>query len=241
MRRGRQECLSHSAAGDFAKLSAGHIIDKSAHGDFLGNPRVGAKLLQLMTDIFVDVLKSVEKRGRDGCSSSAILDSVAQILFGGVHQAAIGVVDDHELPGVQQVMRYDEGAQSVFGDDAAGISNDVGVARFQTERANRQASIHTGEDGEMTLGARRETAAIRGCGSRVRWLGELRRLRSWLIHSSKPGEVDSNSAHTTLAVTRTYFFKRGEAGAWVVLCRNIRRRGRWLRGLAGCGQSIQFA
>ena len=157
MRRDRQECLSHLAADDFAKLSAGHIIDKSAYSDFLGNPRVGAKLLQLMTDIFVDVLKSVEKSGRDGCSPSAILDSVAQILFGSVHQPAIGVVNDHELPGVQQVMRYNEGAQSVFGDDAAGISNDVGVARFQTERTNRQASIHTGEYGEMTLWARRKT------------------------------------------------------------------------------------
>ena len=59
-----------------------------------------AKLLQLMTDIFVDVLKGIEKCGRDGGGPCAILDPVAQILFRGVHQAAIGVVDDHELPGV---------------------------------------------------------------------------------------------------------------------------------------------
>jgi len=123
-----------------------------------------AKLLQLMANIFVDVLKSVEKCGRDGCGPSAILDSVAQILLGGVHQAAIGVVDDHELPSVQQVMRYDEGAKSVFGDDAAGVANNVGVACFQTQSANRETSIHTSQNGEMAFGARREPAQFVGAG-----------------------------------------------------------------------------
>ena len=160
----RQECLSYSAACDFAKFSGGHIIDKSSYGDFLGNPRMRAKLLQLMADIFVDVLKRVKERGRDGCGSCAILDSVAQILFGSKHQAAIGVVDDHKLPGVQEVVRYDEGAQCVLGDDATRVSNDVGVAGFQTKRANRKTSVHTSEDGEMAFGARREPAQFVGAG-----------------------------------------------------------------------------
>jgi hypothetical protein len=117
-----------------------------------------SQLLQLMAHILIDVLEGVEKRGRDGRRSGAILDSVAQILFSGVHQAAIGVVDDHELPGVQQVMRYDKGAQSVFRDDAAGVSNDVGVAGFQAESADGEARIHTSQYGEMAFGTRREPA-----------------------------------------------------------------------------------
>ena len=119
-----------SAGCNFAKLSAGHIINETTYGDFLRNPRMRAKLLQLMADIFFDILEGVEERGRDSRGSGAVLDSVPQILLGSMHQAAIGVVDDHELFGVQEIMRYDQGAQRVFGDDAAGVSNDVGITGF---------------------------------------------------------------------------------------------------------------
>ncbi len=106
-----------------------------------------AQLLQLMTNILVDVLEGVKERGRDRCGSRTILDPVAQILFGGKHQATICVVDDHEFLGVQKVVGDDQGAQGIFRDDAAGVSNDVGVAGFQTESANRKPRIHAGQDG----------------------------------------------------------------------------------------------
>jgi len=115
-----------------------------------------AELLQLMADILVDILEGVKKRGRDGCGSRAILDSVAQILFGGKHQAAICVVDDHELLGVQKIVGDNQGTQGIFRDDATSVSNDVGVARFQTESANRETRVHASKDGEMALGTRRE-------------------------------------------------------------------------------------
>lgn len=114
------------------------------------------QLLHLMTDIFVDVLKGVEKCGGDGCGARAILDSVAQILFGSKHQAAICMVDYHELLGVQKVVGDDQGAQGIFRDDATGVSNDMGVAGFQAESANGKPRVHTSEDGEMALGTRRE-------------------------------------------------------------------------------------
>ena len=122
--------LRDLAGGNFAKLSAGHIINEATHGDFLGNPRMRAQLLQLMADIFLDILEGVKERGRDSRGSRAVLHSVPQILLGGMHQAAIGVVDDHELFGIQEIMRYDQGTQGVFGYDAAGVSNDVGIAGF---------------------------------------------------------------------------------------------------------------
>src|SRR5580704_7395060 len=115
-----------------------------------------AQLLQLMTDILVDVLEGVKERGRDRCGSCSILDSVAQILFGGKHQSAICMVDDHEFPGVQKVVGDDQGTQGIFRDDAAGVSNDMGVAGFQAESANRKPRIHASEDGKMALWARRE-------------------------------------------------------------------------------------
>jgi hypothetical protein len=117
---------------------------------------VRSQLLQLMAHVFVDVLEGVKKRGRDSGSSRAILDSVAQILFAGMHQAAIGVVDDHELLCAQKVVRDDQGAQRVFRDDAAGVSNDVGVAGLQAKGANGKTRVHAGQDGEMAFGTRRE-------------------------------------------------------------------------------------
>ena len=106
-----------------------------------------AELLQLMTNIFVDVLEGVKERGRDRRSSRAILDSCAQILFRGKHQSTICMVDDHEFFGVQKVVGDDQRTEGILRDDAAGVSNDVGVASFQAESANRKPRIHAGQDG----------------------------------------------------------------------------------------------
>jgi hypothetical protein len=56
-----------------------------------------AQLLQLMADVLLDVPESVKESGSHSRCSGAILYSVAQVLFSGMHQAAIGVVDDHEF------------------------------------------------------------------------------------------------------------------------------------------------
>jgi len=119
---------------------------------------MGAQLLQLMADIFLNILESIKERGRDGRGSRAILDSISQVLFGGMHQTAIGVIDDHEFLGVQQIVRDDQGAQAVFGDDPAGISNDVGIAIIQAESESREPRIHASQHGEVTFGARSEPA-----------------------------------------------------------------------------------
>jgi len=123
-----------------------------------------AELLQLVTDILVDVLEGVKERGRDRCGSRAILDSVAQILFGSKHQTTICMVDDHEFLGVQKVVGDDQRTEGIFRDDAAGVSNDVRVTRFQAESANRKPRIHTCQDGEMALGTRREFSQFVGAG-----------------------------------------------------------------------------
>ena len=65
---------------------------------------MGAEFLQLVANIFIDVLEGVEEGRSDGGGSGAILDAGAQVLFGGVHQSAIGVIDDHEFLCAQQMM-----------------------------------------------------------------------------------------------------------------------------------------
>ena len=71
---------------------------------------MGAEFLQLVADIFIDVLEGVEESGSDGGGSGAILDAGAQAVLGGVHQSAIGVIDDHEFLGAEQMMRDDAGS-----------------------------------------------------------------------------------------------------------------------------------
>src|SRR6266566_5547723 len=94
----------------------------------------------------------------DGGGCREILDSGAQILFAGVHQSAIGVIDDHDFLGAEQIVRNDQGAQRVISDDAAGVADDVRVSLFQSQGAGRKTGIHTGEDGQLALGTRGQSA-----------------------------------------------------------------------------------
>jgi hypothetical protein len=91
---------------DFAEAATGDVVDEAAGGDTLGNPRMSPELLQLVANIFFDVLEGIEVSGSDSGRSGAILDSAAQVLLAGVHQSAIGVIDDHDFLGPQQIMRY---------------------------------------------------------------------------------------------------------------------------------------
>src|SRR6266550_4412793 len=151
---------------DFAEMAAGDVVDEAADGDGLGNPGMCAELLQLVADIFVDVLEGVEEGRSHRGGPGAVLDSGAQILFGGVHQSAIGVIDDHDFLSAEEIVRHDQGAQSVFRHDTARVADNMSVSRFQTQGANRKAGIHTGQDGELALGARSQFAQFMGAGVR---------------------------------------------------------------------------
>ncbi len=115
---------------------------------------MGAELLQLVADIFFDVLEGVEEGGSHSGGPGAMLDSGAQVLLAGVHQSAIGVIDNHDFLSAEQVVRYDQRAQAVLGNDATGITDDVRVSRFQSQSANGQAGIHAGQDREVALWTR---------------------------------------------------------------------------------------
>src|SRR6266849_3572048 len=154
---------------DFTEMAAGNVVDKAADGEGLGNPGMGAELLQLVADIFFDVLERVEEGGGDSLGSGAVLDSGAQVVFGGMHQAAIGMVNDHEFLGAQQVMRHHQGTESVIRDDATGVADDVGIALFQSQSANRKTGVHTSEDSELAFRARSQSAEF--MGARVDFVG----------------------------------------------------------------------
>lgn len=111
---------------------------------------MGSQLLYLVADVFLDVLKSIKERGSHGCGPGLRLDSRSQVLLGRMHHPAIRVVDDHELLCIQQVVRDQQGTQAVVRDDPAGIADDVRVAGFQAQRANRKPRVHASQDSKSS-------------------------------------------------------------------------------------------
>src|SRR5882762_4591484 len=201
-------------------MAAGDIVDEAADGDGFGNPGMGAELLQLVADIFFDVLEGVEEGGSNSGRSRAILDSGAQILFGGVHQSAIGVIDDHDFLGAKEIVRYDQGAQGIFRHNTAGVADDVSVSRFQTQGANRKPRIHTGQDGELALGTGGQFAQF--MGARVNLVG---------------GEdlVDYAHGQNSLAKSRRVSGERTEMPG---SCRSKRKR--WARHVVPLCKELQL-
>jgi hypothetical protein len=145
---------------DFAKEAGSYVVYEAANRECFRNPRMGAKFLQLVADVFFDVLESVKEGGGNGGSAGAILDSGTEILLAGVHQTAIGVVNDHDFLSAEKKVGDNEGAKGIFGDDSAGIADDVGVPGFEAKGANGEAGVHAGEHGELALGARGEFAEL---------------------------------------------------------------------------------
>ena len=140
---------------DFAQTSGGDVVDEAADSDALGNPGMSAELLQLVADIFINVLEGVEEGGSNSGRPGVILDSGAQVLLAGLHQAAIGVIDNHDFLSAQQIVGYHQRAQRVLRNDASGIANDVRVSRAQPQSANGKPGIHAGQDRKSALGTRR--------------------------------------------------------------------------------------
>src|SRR5260370_25035995 len=130
---------------------------------------MATEFLQLVAHVFFDVLEGVEEGRGDGFSSGTILDSRPQILFGGLHQSAIGVINDHELLRAEQMMRHDQGPQGVVRYDSTGVSDDVGVSLFQSESASRKAGIHASQDRQLAFWTRRQSAQF--MNARVNFLG----------------------------------------------------------------------
>ena len=65
---------------------------------------MGAQLLQLLPDIIFDVLECVEKSRCNRRGARSVLDTSAQVLLIRVHEAAVRVIDDHELLRAQQIV-----------------------------------------------------------------------------------------------------------------------------------------
>src|SRR2546430_16229541 len=99
---------------NFAEKAGGDVIYKAANSDSLRNPRVRTEFLELLTDIFIDVFERVEIGGSNCGCTFATLDSGALCLFVRIHQAPVGVIYDHEILRVEQVVGYEQGSAGIL-------------------------------------------------------------------------------------------------------------------------------
>jgi len=73
--------------------------------------------------------------------------------------AAIGVIDDDELPRAQQVVRNNERPQCIFCRDPTRVADNVRLASLQpTKLFDRKSRIHTGQDRELARRRHKEMA-----------------------------------------------------------------------------------
>jgi hypothetical protein len=143
---------------DFAQSAAAYVVYKPPYSDFFGNPWMRAQLLELLPDIVFDVLESIEKGRCDRRRARSVLDARAKILLIRVHESTVSVIDDHELLGAQQIMRNEQRAKTIVGDDSAGVANDMGIAGFQSQSADGKTRVHAGEHGQFSFRTGCQTA-----------------------------------------------------------------------------------
>src|SRR5208283_1554716 len=137
-----------------------------------------------------------EAGGSEFDGLQAGLEEAAHNLVGKIQHAALGVMNDEELPRAEQFVADDEGSNGVVAGAPAGIADDVGIAFSQTgELRGIKARVHTSEDGKAPAGRHREfallaeTGGIVGIGFQnfrknlahgallVFWIGQFNRLQ----------------------------------------------------------------
>ena len=155
-----QRVSDSAALLNFPQPPTPHIIDKPPRNQFFGNPWMSAEFLQLVADVFFNVLESEKKRGRNRRRSRAILNAGAQFLLARQHQSTIGVIDDHDFLRFKQIVRNQQRPQAIVCDNPARVANDVGISVLKTQGQRREPRIHAGEYGDVPRGPRRKAPQL---------------------------------------------------------------------------------
>lgn len=129
-------------SGDHLELAGEDIIDESNNGstrvDELGvldNVHIiNHALLQLGEGQEINVA---------GISTQAFLEDTPDIIVAEGEHTTVSVVDDVDLVGAEELLRDGKGAQSIRGDTATGVANDMGITNAQANGLLRvQTSVH---------------------------------------------------------------------------------------------------
>ena len=96
----------------------------------------------------LDVPEALHRPG--GPQAGVVLQFVLELVFGEGRHAALGVLHDDDLAGVQFALADGERADGVVGHDTAGIAQDVRFAVLQAEDVEHfDAGVHAGDDRQV--------------------------------------------------------------------------------------------
>ena len=143
---------------------------------------MGPNPLDLGAKVRLEIRERVEHKVDIGAGLGCDPPSDGFILEG-QHPAA-GVLHDDDLIGAEQMLADDKRADRVIGGEAAGVPDDVGVARSQAKYLlDGQPRVHAGDDGQPPSGRSGERGSIESfCVSPVRGEGALELAWTWRGH-----------------------------------------------------------
>jgi len=138
-----------------------YVVNEAADWNVPGNPRVRFHAPNLLAEVFFEIIEGMKVGGCTEVGSHFFGELFLEFGLAHFEQAAIGVIDDDELLGVEQVMGNDQRAQGIFCGDAAGIADHVRVSGTQTETALEENSgIHAGQHGDAAARLNREVSEV---------------------------------------------------------------------------------
>ena len=112
---------------------------------------MGFHALYLLPDILLQIIKGMEVRRRAKRRSHLVGQLFLQLIFFHFQQAAIRMVDDDELLGVEQVMGNNQRPYGVLSGNPARIADHVRISWLQSQAAFKQDSgIHASQYGQPT-------------------------------------------------------------------------------------------
>ena len=142
---------------DLHQAAGGQVQDEAAHGIGAGDERRGLDAGDRLAHAVGQVGEGPRRPGRPRAGLS--LQGGAQLLVGEGEHAAAGVVDEEDLLGAQQVLADRQGADRVLGDQAAGVADDVRLARGEPQgREDVHARVHAGHDRDLLRPLGRQAA-----------------------------------------------------------------------------------
>ncbi|QDU32705.1 hypothetical protein KS4_07390 [Poriferisphaera corsica] len=108
---------------------------------------MGFKFGELCADIFADVRECVKLGRYAWCTLVVVCELGFEFVFVELGESAISVPDDEDVLNFSGFDGKDKGSDDVFGDDVAGISDDVCLAVLEAERFfDGDSAIHAGDN-----------------------------------------------------------------------------------------------
>src|SRR4029453_14752245 len=112
-------------SGDLLEGAGADVVDEAADAVLVQHERAVLDAGDRLGDVVFQVQRGL--KGEVGPQAGGGLDVGLHLVVGEGEHAAVGVVDQDDLAGAEQVLGDGQGGDHVLGDHAAGGADDVGL------------------------------------------------------------------------------------------------------------------